>query len=185
MYNIKSEVQVSVYCSFKTLHDYVHDISHNVPLMHIRPIVSCMSESCNDCNKQRDSRRDRAESPQRLVSQLSVSLPEVDELQSLNATGRNDFLGCSVMQCGGNSLLLQVLLCVTSTSRRGWESLSMILRSWRSILLADTTTKGSSSTPRTQPAFLISLLILLPLTAFTLLPQHTAARKISLATTDR
>lgn len=125
----------------------------------------------------------RLEPPQRPMSLLSISLHEVDELQRLIATGRLGFPWCSVVHHGGNSLLLKVLLRVISTSWRGWASLSTVLRTSHSIFLFDTTIKESSSTPRTEPVILMSLLILLASNPLNLLSQHTTA-KIALATTD-
>ena len=84
---------------------------------------------------------------------------------------------------GGMSLLLKVLLLAVSTWWTGWVLLSRILCSLHSILLSDTSTKESSWTPRTEPAFLMILLILLVSAALSLLPQHTTAKKIILATT--
>ena len=81
------------------------------------------------------------------------------------------------------SLLLKVLLLEVSTWWRGWVLLSRILCSLHSILLSDTT-KESSWTPRMEPAFLMILLILPASAALSLLPQHTTAKKMELATTD-
>ena len=93
------------------------------------------------------------------------------------AWGRKDFLRRSVLHRGGMSLLLKVLLCEFSTWLRGWMLLSRILCSLHSILLSDTTTKESSWTPRTEPAFLMILLILLASAVLSLLPQHTEKKK--------
>ncbi len=121
-------------------------------MLHIRPMVSTSQRFTETViQRKRRFKVSRTEKP-------SLSLPDVDELWSLMATWRKDFLWHSVVHCGGNSLLLKVLLFLFSTSCRGWESLSMMLCSLCSILLSDTTAKESSSTPRTEPAFLTSLL---------------------------
>ncbi len=46
----------------------------------------------------------RLESPQHLMPLLSISRHEIDELESLIATRREDFLKRSVVRHGGNSL---------------------------------------------------------------------------------
>ena len=51
-----------------------------------------------------------------------------------------------------------------------------------SILLSDTAVKVSSSGPTKPLAFLISLLSLLASATLSLLPQHTTANRIALAT---
>ena len=58
------------------------------------------------------------------------------------ATGRDDFLWRSVVQFGGLSLALKVLLFLASTSWRGWETLSTMVCNLDSILLSDTTHQG-------------------------------------------
>uniref|UniRef100_A0A7N6AE94 RING-type domain-containing protein n=1 Tax=Anabas testudineus TaxID=64144 RepID=A0A7N6AE94_ANATE len=57
------------------------------------------------------------------------------------------------------SLWLNVLLCPVNKLCSGWEGLSRIERSLDSILLSTTTCRGSSSTPRTEPALLIVFLV--------------------------
>ncbi len=94
--------------------------------------------------------------------QLSL-LQKGQELYSLMATGRKDLLWCSVVHLGGLSLLLKVIWYDSIVTCRGWEALSIILSSFLSILLSDTFTKDSSSTLRTEPAFLMSLLSYLSL----------------------
>lgn len=83
----------------------------------------------------------RLEPPQYPMLLLSISQHEVDELQSLIATGRKDFLWRTVRR-GGNSWLLTLILCMSSALFRGWGSLLMMLSSLRSILPTDTTTEG-------------------------------------------
>jgi len=77
------------------------------------------------------------------------------------ATGRKDLLWRSVVHLGTLSLRLKVLWYDSSVECRGWEALSMILSSLLSILLSETSTEDFNSTPRTEPAFLMSLLSLL------------------------
>jgi len=90
---------------------------------------------------------------------------------SLMATGRKDLLWRSVVHPGNLSLRLKVLWYDSSVACRGWEALSIILSSLLSILLS-------------EAAFLMNLLSLLASDAFTLLPQHTTALKMMLATTE-
>jgi len=75
------------------------------------------------------------------------------------ATGRKYLLWRSVVHLSNLSLRLKVLWYDTSVACRGWEALSIILSSLLSILLSETSTKDSNSTPRTEPAFLMSLLL--------------------------
>ena len=57
-------------------------------------------------------------------------------------------------------------------------------RTFDSILLSDAAVKESRSAPTTTLAFLISLLSLLASATLSLLPQHTTANRMVLATTD-
>ena len=79
---------------------------------------------------------------------LRVSDTQSEELNSLMATGRNDFLWRSVVHRGGISLALNVLLWLTTTSWSGWEPLSKMTCNLDSIFLSDTAVRESSSTTR-------------------------------------
>ncbi len=59
--------------------------------------------------------------------------------------------------------------------------MSRILCSLHSILLSDTSNKESSWTPRTEPASLMILLILLASAALSLLPQPPQEIELTLA----
>lgn len=58
----------------------------------------------------------------------------------------------------------------------GSEGMSMMLRSFVSILFTDTSTRHSSLTPSTNLDFLITLFSLLASAAFTALTRHTASK---------
>lgn len=131
-----------------------------------------------------------------------------EDVYSFRAAGRKDFLWRSMLLLGGLSLpgscgsveqsvifqsegwrfdpQLHVEVSLkwrwTPNCSR-WHSQWVwmwwgVLRSFLSILLPDTSTRDPSSTPRTESAFLMSQL------SFGLLPQHTMAYKMTLATSD-
>lgn len=83
--------------------------------------------------------------------------------------------------CWGVSLALN---CLSSKLWSGWETLARMTLNLDSILLSDTASRESSSTPTMSLALQISLLHILAFATLNLLPQHTTANKISLATTD-
>ena len=88
------------------------------------------------------------------------------------ATGKNDFLWCSVVHLGAISLDQSVVERVRATLQ------------YCPNFDSNTAGKVSSSTPTMSLAFLISLLSLLASATRSLLPQHTMANRIALATTD-
>ena len=91
--------------------------------------------------------------PQDAMFPLTLSRLEVDGL-NLMATGRKDFLWCSVLHRGGMSLLLKVLLWVVSTWWRGWVLLSRMLCGLHSILLSPPPTKSPAGPPGwSQPSW--------------------------------
>ncbi|TWW76556.1 hypothetical protein D4764_13G0012180 [Takifugu flavidus] len=59
------------------------------------------------------------------------------------ADGRNDFLYRFLEQRGCRSLLLKLLLSLSTVLWRGWEGLSMIVRSFNTILSLTTSSKSS------------------------------------------
>ena len=73
-------------------------------------------------------------------SSESISYTQREELCSLKATGRYDFLPVAI--------LVASVLCLTRTSRRGWETLSRMECSLNCILLSVTAIRWSSSTPQ-------------------------------------
>ncbi len=84
---------------------------------------------------------------------------------------------CGALWCISVWLVLRVLLCFTSVSWRGWDTLSKMTSNFDSILLSDTAGRDSSSTPTTSPSLRISLLSLLASATFSLLPQHATNSK--------
>ncbi len=123
-------------------------------------------------------RKRRLKRAEQKEQKLRLEPPQLStEMYSLMATGRKDFLWRSVVHCGGNSLLLKVLLCVTSTSCRGWESLSTMLHPplWHHHQRIKLHPQDRASLP--------DELSLLASTVLSLLSQHTTAKKIVLATT--
>ena len=78
---------------------------------------------------------------------LRVSDTRSKELNSLMATGRNDFLWRSVVHLTGIRLELNVLLWLTTTSWSAWEPFAKMTSNLDSILLSDTTVTESSSDP--------------------------------------
>ena len=90
----------------------------------------------------------------------------------------------SVKHSGGISLSLKLLLCLTSTSWSGCETLFKIFLSLIIIFLSFTTIIESHSFPTTLLTFRISLLSLLSSATLSLLPQHRIVQRIALATTD-
>merc|ERR1712035_178264 len=93
------------------------------------------------------------------------------------AAGRNDLRYLNVLHRTCTSLSLNTLLCFFTLLWRGCEESSMILISFCSILLWMMTSSGSRVTPRTEPAFLINLLILFKSLVLMLLPQQMAEHK--------
>lgn len=135
------ELFTKVKLHVKKSHDGIHYIDwrgwHKKVVLHQPTCIHVLGSKITYKYRVRKA-SDRCEISPLLGYRLRELVTLMMELKSLMASGRNDPLWRSVVQLAKTRLALKWLLCCTSTSWGGWDSLDKMPRNLDSILLSDT-----------------------------------------------